>query len=181
MPSARSASSIASVPEATPTASRAPQNAANARSNASTRGPPTKRSPSRTSRDAPRRARRAVRRAGGGGRGTGSSPVAPVPLAVLAVEVERRGKALLEADLGRPAERLAELAVVGVVVADVDREALRSGTARRGSDPSPRGGRRARPSPRGSRCPSRADVEHLAERGRRDVTARQSARTTSST
>ena len=43
-------------------------------------------------------------------------------LAVLAIEVERRGQALLEPDLGRPAERVAELAIVGVVVADVDRQ-----------------------------------------------------------
>ena len=47
-PTARSAIAIASVPDATPTASRAPQNAANARSNSSTRGPSTNRPPSST-------------------------------------------------------------------------------------------------------------------------------------
>ena len=78
----------------------------------------------------------------------------------------------LEADLGRPAERLAELAVVGVVVADVDRLPI----LRERDDPVATGAREAndqrRPSLEQLTCPSAPTLNtspSAASDGRREA------------
>src|SRR5262249_32676393 len=132
-PCERNARAIASVPELTPTACAAPQYEAQASSNRSTAGPPTKRARRRTSAKpsssspaiaAAWRLRPTTGTLTGRPASRGRERRSPVEAPVLAVVVERAGEALAQAHPWCPAEPLADLRVVGDVVADVDGEPL---------------------------------------------------------